>query len=450
MKKMKFLAALTMAAVLITSAVTPAVSVEASSTSVTTSYIGGSYSFSGVTSVQINGKNYNKLSSSLKKEVRTAKTYTAKRGFSKISSAYTAGASNVKYTKTYGVQVDFLKKGTYTIKTKSPVAKKSYNTTYGGSELSYDYTITYYDSDYNVIGTSTFSSDDYLSYSDMPAYLDTTYTSRSDYYDYYYEYDYNDVPYYYITTYDNVSGTSTVGTDKYYEATDTVGNTYYATADGSSIYAVSPDLSVYVPATLNTSGALVYQPLSYTTVTETIKVKVAKTRTPVVSSVTLGSKGKYSSSYESADGYFKSTSVNNPFLSGSKGKVTVKMGSNSKLMDIVVKTYDKNGDEVYKIYKNKKNVTFGKYAEKYTSSYKSASYSYSYVNEGLYKETVVYVFYKDKVGGGFIDIQDISKDSKTGEYTFKYKYKYSSDDTATTATSSYLPSSYCNSYTFYK
>ncbi|MCR4674676.1 MAG: hypothetical protein K5675_06685, partial [Lachnospiraceae bacterium] len=256
---------------------------------------------------------------------------------------------------------------------------------------------------------------------------------------------------YYIQTTNNVSNKVTTGTTKYYYDYDANYNSYYVNAAGNSIFAYSSDVSAYVKAKLNTSNKLVYQPQTYKKVTTTNKIKVEKTTIPVVKEIKVGSKGKVSYKYTDADGSGTTSMTRNLYLSGKSGKVKVTMGSNSKLMDIVVGTYDKNGNMVYKVVKNNKTkVAFGNYYSGYESNSSGYYASYYSKSSSLYKPTYVYVFYKDKLNGTYTDIKSVKYNKKTKTYTIKYKYKDSTTTKAVTETASNLPSSNCMTFAFYR
>lgn len=447
MKRFKIVAAFAAAVMLFTTGLTPVTTVQADSVKITTSsYIGGYAGYSGVTDLTINGKK--PTNSSLKKSLRAAKTATRKKGVTKVTKAYTSGKAKRDYVKTYDWEIDFLKAGTYTFKYKKVHPKYTYETDlYDGYSL-YTYTITYYDTNDNPLGSSVYTTKSLPTNVNVEDYLDSTYLNNANY-DYYRIYQSNDFVYrYQIITTNTVADTESVSKKLFVYKEDNVGNGYYISEDGKTIYAESPDLNVYVPAKL-VSGVLSYQPLTYVTVTTTQKIKVQNTETPIIQSVKLGTASiSYSSS--GGDGIYSYTSTIKRFLSGTKGKVNVSMGSNSKLMDIVIETYDKDGNPVYKLVQNKKNVTYGKYAYNYESSYSDTYSSYDNKSTGLFKETRVYVFYKDKISGGYTDIQSVKYNSKTKSYDIKYKYKSPTASKAITTTSTSLPYSYMEQYIFYK
>ena len=449
MKKGKIIAALFAATMLLTSTLAPALNVEASEVVTSTSYIGGGTYFGSVKDVTINGTSISKLSSPLKKKVRVAKTATNKKGFTKVTKAYLAGKAKKTYEKTYDWDVDFLKEGTYTFKIKKVVQKNLYSLVYYTGKTVYTYTIRYYNGDPDdggtLVGTTVFESDEWLSSSEVAKHVDTTKT----YTEYNYSYDSNYEYYYKLCTTNNETNKQTTSSKYYVQKNDAKGNAYYISKDGKSIYAISSDLNQYVPAKLTKSGVLSYQPLTYKTVTTTSKIKVEKTYSPIVKSVKLGkSEISYGHSYE--DGADSHISVNNNFLSGNSGKVKVTMGKNAKLMDIVIVTYDKNGNARYKLVGNNEKVTYGKYAStnKYLSSFGTANSEY--ITSDMFKKTEVLVFYKDKLNGGYVDIKSISYDSKTKSHKIIYTYKSSSSSKAETCSTSYLLYSYCYTYYFYK
>jgi hypothetical protein len=126
----------------------------------------------------------------------------------------------------------------------------------------------------------------------------------------------------------------------------------------------------------------------------TEKYKVVKSTTPV-NSVKLGSakQGKTTSygAYSST-----STSVSNRFLKKgtTSGKISVSMNkANYSITNILVRTQDSKGNYTYKVYKNGSTVKYstGKDEWKDSSSHD--------MGKSLYKETRVYVGYKNKFTG---------------------------------------------------
>ena len=450
MRKFRLLAALSMAAVLVTGAVSPAVSVEAASnTVVDSSYIGGGTGYSSVTEVTVNGKNISKLPSNLKKKLRVAKTATHKRGVIKVSNAYKAGKAKKTYVKTYNWHVDYLSAGTYTFKSKKIMPKKEYEVeSYAySSKVKYTYTFTYFDDQYNVISTSNYTSYETLSYSEMSSVLDSSLAAVCADWDWDYDYEYEDL--YRVYTVNPLTNERDQLAKYFLKKTDKNHRTYYISEDGKDIYAYSDDISAWVPAKLLATNELEYQPLNYTTVTTTEKVIVENSWVPTIKSVKLGN-CEIASSEMNEDGAYTSTYVSKKHLSGSKGKLTVSTGKNTKLMDIIVKTYDKDGNEVYKLVKNKSTVTYGKYARQTSVTNSYSNSTYDSFNTDMFKDTEVYVFYKDKLNGGYTDIQKVWYDKKDACWKFKYKAKLSPDSKAVVETTSYLPSSYQASYSFYK
>lgn len=185
----------------------------------------------------------------------------------------------------------------------------------------------------------------------------------------------------------------------------------------------------------------------------TYKIKVLKTD-EIVASVQLG-KAKISNktTWEKTGGY-SSISTRKTFLSGSKGKLTVKMADkNYKIQSIIIATYDKKGNKIYKAVKNKKSVTFGKYKRKHT-------YSYSYEDGGkyyeystqLFKPTEVYISYKNMFTGEYTK-WTVKKDKKGKATIVHVKNKDSDGDSYTydTEPSEFYGDGICtSSYTFYK
>ena len=186
----------------------------------------------------------------------------------------------------------------------------------------------------------------------------------------------------------------------------------------------------------------------------TYKIKVLKT-TGTVASVQLGKAKISNKTTYGKTGGSSSISTRKPFLSGSKGKVTVKMANkNYKVQSIIIATYDKKGNEIYKAVKNKKSVTFGKYKWKYTDSYsyEDGGKYYSYSTQ-FYKPTKVYISYKDKFTGEYTK-WTVKKDEKGKPTIVHVKNKYSDGDSYTydTEPSEFYGNGFCTSgsYTFYK
>ena len=173
--------------------------------------------------------------------------------------------------------------------------------------------------------------------------------------------------------------------------------------------------------------------------------KVLKT-SKAISSVQLG-KAKVTRS-DSKGAYSSSSSSSRSFLTGSKGKLTVKTADkNYSITSIIVETYDKDGKPVYTKVGNKKTVNFGlnKRSGQYSSPYSNYSENYT----SLYKPTTVYVSYKNKYTGAFYRVNSVTKDAY-GNNVFSVTYRNAGDTKDSTYTTYSLPDSYTSSYTFFK
>lgn len=256
----------------------------------------------------------------------------------------------------------------------------------------------------------------------------------------------------YVDYYKLTDNDGNQSSELYEEKETNGGDTYYQGVSSKRIYADVSSVDGWggVAAASIRTGADKYQhvycqPRNVIKTTYTKQYKVLKTDR-VISSVQLG-KTKLTRS-DSHSAYSSSSSSSRAFLSGSKGKLTVKAADkNYSITSIVVLTYDKEGKPVYTKVGNKKTINFG--MNKSRDSYKSPYSSYSYSNTSLYKPTTVYVFYKNKFTGGFSRVNSISKD-KDGDTVFSITYRNAGDTKDTTTTTSYISSDYYQSYTFYK
>lgn|GEM_PF-3740075 len=105
--------------------------------------------------------------------------------------------------------------------------------------------------------------------------------------------------------------------------------------------------------------------------TYAVSDKTSFDKTRGISSVKLGSKGKYEKSYTSTATSWKFVSKEAPKLSGKKGKLAIKTADkNTQIASVIVRTYDAQGNPVYSLLKSnvKKNsfskkITFGNYAQ---------------------------------------------------------------------------------------
>lgn len=373
------------------------------------SYVGeeidydGDFDLDDVTSVKIN----NKKTSKYKKKVKVSKTDSDPTGFQ-------------YYTKAYFKDSD---------------AYNSWSEYYDAKEETYknvgtgDYTLRFLKA-----GTYTIS---YVDYS--KEYLDMEYDSQK-----YVAGEY--VSYYRLEDADGKLSS------ELFEQKVVNGEYYYQGVSSKKIYAEDDrDWGDVVVAASIRTGAdkqqhVYCQPRNVVKTTYSRQYKVLKTSN-VISSVQLG-KTKLTRA-DSKGAYSSSGSSRRSFLSGKSGKLTVKAADkNYSITSIVVKTYDKEGKPVYTKVGNKKKVNYGQY--KYKSSYSSPSGSYSYSYGSHYKETTVYVFYKNKFTGAFTRVNSISKD-EDGDYVFSVTSRNAGDKKDTTGTSSGI-SYYDNyvSYTFYK
>lgn len=230
-----------------------------------------------------------------------------------------------------------------------------------------------------------------------------------------------------------------------FEKKEINGETYYQGVSSKKIYA-SID-GGYAEAAIKVGADKkqhVYcNPRNVIKTTYSRQYKVLKT-SRIISSVQLG-KTKLTKS-DSCGAYSSSSSSQRAFLSGNSGKLTVKAAdSNYSITSIVVLTYDKEGKPVYTKVNNKKKINFGlnKSKDSYTSKYSS------YSKTSLYKETTVYVCYKNKFTGAFSKVNSITK-NKYGNYEISVTYRNAGDTKDTTIVRSYMPSYNINSYTFYK
>lgn len=219
------------------------------------------------------------------------------------------------------------------------------------------------------------------------------------------------------------------------------GESYYQGVSSKAIYAEGKDGLVAASIKIGADKLqhVYYQPRNIIKTTYNTQYKVLKTR-GVISSVQLG-KAKITNK-DTQKAYSSSSSSSRSFLSGNSGKLTVKMAnSNYSIMSIVVKTYDKDGKPVYKKVSNKKNLGYGLYKRRDT--YYSSSVT------SLYKETVVYVSYKNKFTGEFCKINNITTDA-SGDPVFSVTYRKREDTKNTTVTRSAMPSEYTEEFIFYK
>lgn len=375
--------------------------------------VGSEFNWSG-NDVKINGKKISKF----KKKIKTVNTgYTdyqnsyRKTGRFDSELAYKSGKSQSDGYKYYGSKYytfRFLKAGTYKF------SRVSYSNYYGGYDV---YKMIYKRSS----GGVSYYKLQQISYSDENGYA------------------YKDVG-----TEEYVSRTIDSDEDTSYY-TD---YTYYQGVTSKKMYAY--DTYGITPASFK-KGADGKKHMYYDTpVVKTTTVqpyKVVKELTPVTS-VQLG-KSKVTSKNTSSAYSSTQTYTSKKFLAGKSGKLTVKTGSNYALVDIVVETFDKEGNAIYTLVKNKSKVTYGSYKSGY--SYKSSYSTYAYSYQSMYKPTNVYVYCKNKSEKEtYIDIESITKDSD-GDLVVKYVRVYSDGSKYNGTAYNYLPTSYNTyEYQFYK
>lgn len=181
------------------------------------------------------------------------------------------------------------------------------------------------------------------------------------------------------------------------------------------------------------------QPCNVIKTTHSRQYKVLKTRS-VISSVQLG-KTKLTHSNKQGS-YSSSLSSQRAFLSGNSGKLTVKTADkNYSIMSIIVETYGKDGKPVYTKVSNKKKINYG--------LHKMVDSGLSYSHTSLYKNTRIYVSYKNKFTGEFCRIDSVEK-NKYGSSIFFVTRRRAGEKQDTTYTTYKMPDDYTVSYTFYK
>ncbi|MBQ8199212.1 MAG: hypothetical protein IJZ76_07290 [Lachnospiraceae bacterium] len=138
-----------------------------------------------------------------------------------------------------------------------------------------------------------------------------------------------------------------------------------------------------------------------TKTTYTYKVKVVKD-TNVFKYVKLG-KAKVTNSAKSSETSSSSTYVSNRYLTGTSGKLNIKTNSTYEITSIVVMTYDKDGNQVYRNVDNKQTIAYG------LNAYDSTLYDVmpgvdknkKNFSRQLMKRTYVYVGYRNKHTGEY-------------------------------------------------
>lgn len=360
----------------------------------------GSETFVCGVNVKINGKKVSKMKKKVKAVVTDRDTdafsYHTKSYFNTSSAYATYGAyedakyNSIKYVpESVSYQIRFLKPGTYKV-------------------------------------TSDSYSKEYLDYDWHSGYVNNTWKS-------------------WIT----IEGK----TERFFCKETADGDDYFQGERSGAIYADGYEGLVSASLKKDYKGILrvFYNPENVNKTTYTTIYKVLKNGR-IISSVSLG-KSKISG--KDSNGVYKSTSssTSKRMLSGNKGKLVVKMGDkNYSITSIIVETYDKDGNVVYKKVGNKKNVTYG--AFKYNDSYSSSwgdTYLYNYNYSSMYKPTTVYVGYKNKFTGEYSTFDVIKKTNSDGKpyYTIKSTYKYDSSDKVQTSEGGFSGPCYA-SYTFFK
>ncbi len=138
-----------------------------------------------------------------------------------------------------------------------------------------------------------------------------------------------------------------------------------------------------------------------TKTTYTKKIKVVKDER-VLKSIKLG-KAKYTYSRKKSETKSSGTTVVNKYLTGTSGKLDVKLNSTYEITSIVVMTYDKDGNQVYRNVDNKQTIAYG------LNAYDSTLYDVmpgvdknkKNFSRQLMKRTYVYVGYRNKHTGEY-------------------------------------------------
>lgn len=358
----------------------------------------------------------------------------------KVTSKVTACIGDEVFVSGTGLKINKkaaskFKKKIKTVKTGTGSTTLSYRKAYFKDSDAY--------SQYDDYREATDNADKFVSYSNYTLRFLKSGTYTISYVDYSKEslsMDYDSykggVSYYRLVNNDGKSST-----ELYARKETNSGEYYYQGVSSKAIYAEGEDDLVAASIRIGADKLqhVYYQPRNLIKTTYSTQYKVLKTA-GVISSVQLG-KTKLTRK-DSRNAYSSSSSSSRSFLTGNSGKLTVKMAnSNYGITSIVVRTYDKNGKPVYKKVSNKKNLGYGLYKRKETG--------YNYSDTSLYKETTVYVSYKNKFTGEFSQINSITTDAY-GAPVFSVTYRKKGETKNTTVTSSAMPSSYTSSFTFYK
>ncbi|MDE6432919.1 MAG: hypothetical protein K2L07_01670 [Lachnospiraceae bacterium] len=365
-------------------------------------YVGEEESFSDVISVKID----NKATSKSKKKIKTSKTYSDPTGFSYHTKAYFADSSAYSqyddYRNAYSNAIKYVTETNYTLRFLKP----------GTYTISY---VKYGDEDLSMV----YNSSEYVGGKFV----------------YYYKLEDNDGKL----------------SSELFEEKVVNGDYYYQGVSSKKIYAVGNEglVAASIKTGVDKQQHIYYQPRNIVKTTYSRQYKVLKT-SKIISSVQLG-KTKLTRA-DSKGAYSSSSSSQRTFLSGNSGKLTAKTADKNYIItSIVVLTYDKEGKPVYTKVSNKKKINYG--LNKRMSSFSSQYSSYSYSNTSLYKETTVYVSYKNKFTGAFLRVDSIAKD-KYGHDIISYTYRNAGDTKNSKGTAYsmglYMGNGCTESYTFYK
>jgi len=160
----------------------------------------------------------------------------------------------------------------------------------------------------------------------------------------------------------------------------------------------------------------------------TKKIKVVKDAS-VIKSIKLG-KAKYTYNRKNSETKNSSTVVVNKYLTGTSGKLDVKLNSNYQITSILVMTYDKDGNQVYQQVNNKQTVAYGlnKYDTTLYNVETGVDMNKKSFKKNLMKKTVVFIGYKDKFTGEYSKYT-IKVDPTTQEKYIEVEYQnYGKDD----------------------
>ena len=156
------------------------------------------------------------------------------------------------------------------------------------------------------------------------------------------------------------------------------------------------------------------------------KIKVLKDGN-VLKSIQLGkAKVTNKASYGEASDSYKT--VSNKYLTGTSGKLNIKLNSNYAITSILVMTYDKEGNQVYQQVNNKSTVTYGDYLYDTTTYNVETGVDMNKKNfvKSLMKKTVVFIGYRNKFTGDYSKYT-IKTDAQ-GEKYIEAEYLYAGKD----------------------